>query len=111
MKLERIVVLVLALAGCAGGRVVESRNLPVYGTDPLSHTIYLGSDDTYHHFFAQRAKGSASRLRVRRDEASIEPEPFPLDSGRHAFVKSAEAGVIRLLVLKTSALAGRVEVR
>lgn len=111
MRFEFIVVFVLVLAGCAGERVVKSRDLPVYGTDPLSHTTYLGSDDTYHYFHAQRAKDSASRLRVRRDEASIEPAPFPLDSGRHAFVEAVEAGVIRLIVLKTNTHAGGIGVR
>jgi len=94
----------MASGGCVNNPIVESGDLPVYGTAPLSHTTYLGSDDTYHYFHAQRQKDSASNLKVRREDADIEPEPFPRDSGRSAFVQSAEPGVIRLIVLKNANL-------
>lgn len=85
--------------GCSNTRVVSSEALPVYGTDPLMHTIYLGSDAEFHHFALQHGK-SASKALVRRADAQIRPEPFGLGEGRHAFVQAVSKGHIQVLVLQ-----------
>ena len=85
--------------GCARTRVVAGGDLPVYGTDPLTHTVYTGTDDRFHHFALQRGK-SAHDVVVRREEAMIKPEPFDANTGRRAFVKSAKPGEIELVVLR-----------
>ena len=86
-------------AGCARTRVVASRDLPVYGTDPLMHTVYTGTDDRFHHFALQQGK-SGGDVVVRREEATIKPEPFNTNAGRRAFVKAAKPGEIELVVLR-----------
>ena len=93
--------LLLLTCGCSQARVVSSRELPVYGTDPLMHTIYLGTDDRFHHFTTQNGK-AGSHVRVRRDDARIQPEPFALNSGRDAFVRSANEKEIELIVLRAN---------
>ena len=100
MKQVLLIVAVLAgcTAGCARTRVVASGDLPVYGTDPLTHTVYTGTDDRFHHFALQRGK-SRDHVVVRREEAQIKPEPFGTNAGRQAFVKTAKPGEIDLVVL------------
>ena len=94
--------LATATCGCVhtrAPRVVSSAELPVHGKDPLQHTTYLGSDDQFHHFSLQNGK-SGGELVIRRDEAEIVPEAYPLDTGRHPFVESAQLGKINLMVLE-----------
>ena len=86
-------------AGCARTRVVASRDLPVYGTDPLMHTVYTGTDDRFHYFQLQHGK-SGGNVVVRRGEAKIKPEPFDTNAGRRAFVKAAKPGEIEIVVLR-----------
>jgi hypothetical protein len=91
--------LLLLASGCSTTRVISSEELPVYGTSPLMHTMYLGTDDQFHHFAIQHGK-TGSQILMRRDDARISPEPFSLDSGRHAFVRSASEKEIELIVLR-----------
>lgn len=51
------------LCGCEKKpSIVSIEELPnkVYGTDPLSHTMYIGSDANYHHFTFINGKISGS---------------------------------------------------
>ena len=63
------------------------------------HTVYIGTDDRFHHFALQRGK-SGGAVVVRREEARITPEPFGTNTGRQAFVKAAKPGEVELLVLR-----------
>ena len=101
MKPYRVIAVLFAtyVAGCGRTRVVESGGLPVYGTDPLMHTVYMGTDDRFHHFAVQHGK-SGGNVVVRRQEARIKPEPFARNTGRQAFVKRAKPGEIELVVLR-----------
>jgi hypothetical protein len=90
--------LVIPLAGCARTRVIKGADLPLYGSDPLMHTVYRGSDETFHHFALQHGK-SGREVVVRRDELEIKPEPFPVGSRRHAFITSPRPGLIELVLL------------
>ena len=89
------------LIGCKQSTVVDAAHLLLYGMDPLMHTVYIGSDDKFHHFACQNGK-SGGEVLVRRDEAKVEPETFDLRSNGHRFVESVEPGVIHLFVLKKS---------
>jgi hypothetical protein len=93
------VVLSICSAGCGRTRVVAGGDLPVYGTDPLVHTVYTGTDDRFHHFSLQRGK-SGGNVVVRREDATIKPEPFHTNTGRRAFVKAAKPGEVELVVLR-----------
>jgi hypothetical protein len=100
MKRSLLIVALLAIcaSGCARTRIVASGDLPVYGNDPLMHTVYMGTDDRFHHFAVQRGKAGGNVV-VRREEAQIKPEPFDTGTGRQAFVKATKPGEIELLVL------------
>ena len=95
----RLGICVLALlTGCQGAAIFDSAKLPVYGSDPLMHTMYIGSDAKFHHFICQHGKTSEEML-VRSEEAVIKPKPFDLSSHRDNLVRSTEPGVIHLLQL------------
>jgi len=74
--------------------------LPTYGTDPMTHTLYLGSDNRHHYFSLQEGK-TGVRAFIPIDEVEIKPVPFPVDSGQQAFVQSHAAGVITLMPLES----------
>jgi hypothetical protein len=82
--------------GCETARVIRSEDLPLYGSSPLLHTMYIGSDPHFHHFVLQRGKAGDEVL-VRRDEANVKPATFPIDSRRHSFVRAASPGIIELV--------------
>src|SRR5262245_61061661 len=90
--------LILFATGCANRKLVASAALPVYGTDPLMHTEFRGSDHRFHYFHVQHDK-SGGEVVVARHNAVIKPESFARDSGRSAFVKQASHGEIELIVL------------
>ena len=102
--MKRPLALVTLLAafscGCGVPRVVRSGDLPVYGVDPLTHTVYTGSDERLHYFRVQDGLYGA-RIAVNRADADIRPAPFPSGQSRKAFVESAKQGEVKLLVLKT----------
>lgn len=91
----------LLIGGCRQPSVLSRGHLPVYGTDPLMHTVYLGSDEHYHHFALQKGK-SRGIVIVPVADAQIKPESFALDSSRQAFVKGTKPGAIELIVLSGS---------
>jgi hypothetical protein len=99
MKSFRITALLLAFTvGCASVDTIETvdaTSLPIYGSDPLYHTHYVGSDDDYHHFVTQHGL-SGERLQIPVDAAKIEPAAFPRDLDRSEFVVGAESGVVTL---------------
>jgi hypothetical protein len=88
------VILLLAAAGCSSNRVIPASQVKAYGTDPLQHTTYTGTDDQYHHFSWQR-DFSRGRWRVPKDETRIEPP-----DAASGFVQRVEPGVIHVLVLR-----------
>lgn len=101
MRLVVVALIAVLITACAQTRLIQSDQLPIYGTDPLMNTQYLGSDDQYHYFKLQHGK-SGSRVKVRAADARVEPESFLYNSGRFAFVKSVKPGVIRLIVLSSN---------
>lgn len=76
-----------------------SGELPAYGKDPMTHTIYLGSDRRYHYFSMQAGK-TGLRGYIPIEDATIKPASFALDSGQEVFVESHVAGEIKLMTLQ-----------
>jgi hypothetical protein len=107
-RLRRTMVLMTTVwvLGCLNGpgvTTLNSEQLPVYGTDPLKHTQYVGSDQNFHYFEYQQGKESGS-VRVPVIDAVVEPEPFPTGKGKKAFVEAAEEGRISLVVKRRGQL-------
>ena len=71
-------------------------DLPLYGTDPLNHTVYVGSDSTYHHFRWSRGKSSGSYI-VPLNQISFS-ETFEVGE-RKAFLTRNDGGTLELLRL------------
>ncbi|MEM6798667.1 MAG: hypothetical protein AAF589_04065 [Planctomycetota bacterium] len=102
-KIFIVSVFLLIVSGCGQSQdflvPMPSGDLPVYGTDPMMHTIYMGSDEEYHHFRYQNGKSGGFAV-VAVADTQIKPEPFELDSGKEAFVESANPDEITLIVLQ-----------
>ncbi len=81
----------LILVGCQT-RTIPPSGIICYGTDPLMHTIYLGSDEFYHYFAWQNGK-SAGTWEVKQKSLLL-PETYPLDSGKRYFVFRTHDGQI-----------------
>ena len=88
----------LILSGCSDPGPVETTaaDLPVYGTDPLYHTVYVGSDTDFHHFRWSRGKRSGAYL-VPREQISFF-ETFEV-GGRSSFLVRTDDGTLQLLRL------------
>ena len=70
-------------------RQISANGFVDHGDTPLSHTVYLGSDEGFH-YFAWTAGKQGGRWKVRKDEMPFDSE-FPLGS-REAFVYRASDG-------------------
>jgi hypothetical protein len=99
MKFLHVTALLLAFTvGCASVDTIETVDataLPIYGSDPLYHTHYVGSDNDYHHFVTQHGL-SGERLQIPVDVAEIEPAAFSRELDQSTFVVSAESGVVTI---------------
>ena len=85
----------LSVAGCV---VPWSQEIPVtrfrnYGSaHTMSHTAYLGSDDTFHYFsWGNGLRGG--RWKIRREQLLVQGE-FPRTSNKEAFVRNESSGVV-----------------
>ncbi len=87
VSLLRLVPLgILLLVTSCSARQVQTISGPQfvdYGDAPLSHTIYLGSDNGYHYFVWEHEKASG-RWKVPREELMV-TNPFALGD-REAFL-------------------------
>jgi hypothetical protein len=96
MKTMRITlgVVALILIGCSAPSAVmtSARDLPLYGVDPLYHTVYVGSDEGFHYFRWSRGLGSGSYI-VPRDEIVFDGE-FVRGEGQ-VFLTRGDDGSIR----------------
>lgn len=70
--LGAIPVLLILWAGCSAQQVqtISGAQFVDYGNTPLSHTIYLGSDDGYHYFAWSHGKTSG-RWKIPREELTV----------------------------------------
>ena len=86
----------LLLLACTDRSPVKTTaaDLPVYGTDPLNHTLYVGSDADFHHFRWSHGKRSGTYL-VAREQISF-AETFAVGD-RSAFLVRGDDGTLRLL--------------
>ena len=87
----------LILVGCQT-RTIPPSEIKCYGTDPLMHTTYRGSDESYHYISWQNGKASGI-WRVDRESLHL-PEIFSLDSGRKHFVIRNDDGQIDFMHLR-----------
>ena len=66
-----LALMVLLIAACQSdkseAKLVSASSLPVVGTDPLKHTVYLKSDEDYYYFGVQDGK-SYQEYRVKKGE-------------------------------------------
>ena len=92
------VALALLAAGCASSRakIVSPQQLPLYGSDSLHHTVYVGSDDHHHHFMWSRGLRRGEYL-VDRSALHLSRE-FPKGAG-HAFLSRTSDGSVDVLTL------------
>jgi hypothetical protein len=92
------VALALLVAGCASSRakIVSPQQLPLYGSDSLYHTVYVGSDDRHHHFMWSRGLRRGEYL-VDRSALHLSRE-FPRGAG-HAFLSRTPDGSVDVLTL------------
>jgi hypothetical protein len=94
--------LVLVLSGCvsSSAKLVSADAVPVYGVDPLYHTVYTGSDERYHYFAWNRGL-RGGQLKVDRTQLTLSRE-FARGASK-AFVKRTHDGKIDVMVFtKTS---------
>jgi len=68
----------------------------VYGVDPLSHTVYTGSDERYHYIAWKRGL-RGGQVKVDREQINLSRE-FPRGASR-AFVKEVGDGKIDLVTI------------
>ena len=94
-----LVALTLLTAGCVSSRakIVSPQQLPLYGSDPLYHTVYVGSDDRYHHFKWSRGLLSGEFL-VDRGALHLS-RVFSSGAGK-AFLTRTADGSVDVLVLQ-----------
>jgi hypothetical protein len=73
-------------SACFSDRVVQihATDFVNYGYDPLSHTVYTGSDATYHYFAWSHGK-SGGRWKILKSEMPFDHE-LPVSS-RHSFLE------------------------
>jgi len=86
-----LVTVCLLTTACYSDRVaqIHASEFVNYGEDPLSHTVYEGSDAQYHYFGWSHGK-SGGRWKIPKSEMPFEHE-FPVGS-RHAFVERDALG-------------------
>lgn len=100
---NRIYALVIAalllnlLAGCRTGVVLPSQ-VKCYGTDPMEHTIYIGSDATNHYFRCSHGFASGEWV-VKRKDLCLN-ETFPPGKEKARFVRRDMSGNISLVQLE-----------
>ncbi len=72
----------LQFSACVSDRVVQIHGSEFvnYGVDPLSHTVYLGSDAEYHYFAWSKGK-SGGRCKILKSEMPFDHE-FPVGSSK-----------------------------
>ncbi|MES2917425.1 MAG: hypothetical protein V4729_02285 [Pseudomonadota bacterium] len=92
MRLFLVCALVALVAGCASSRPhqIHAAELNNFGSTPLSHTVYLGSDQEFH-YFAWSSGKSGGKWKVSRSELAFSPE-WPVAQGRTAFLKQNQQG-------------------
>ena len=78
-------------------RMVEAEELPILGTAPLQHTVYIGSDERFHFFNAQDGK-ILKKFKIRRGLVSFENEQEVGETSR--IVTRDAKGALQLLFLK-----------
>lgn len=88
--------LFLVACGNRGLVPITATDLPIYGTAPLNHTIYVGSDSAFHHFRWSHGKSSGSFI-VPREQIYF-GEAFSVGE-RSAFLTRDDDGTVRLLLL------------
>jgi hypothetical protein len=88
-KVFRIALVLIGcvVCGCTQEKTVSPDKLPLYGTDPLMHTFYAGSDAHFHYFNTQRGKTPA-RFKVPIEEAEIKPAPFSVEDQKEHLLRA-----------------------
>jgi len=84
MNLVKALVLAVSVCGCAHSNieVISPDQFRNYGDTPLSHTVYLGSDSTYHYFAWSNGKSDGEwkmekvSMRIGKEFAKGEREAF-----------------------------------
>ena len=86
-------------SGCATDqpRLVSAGRIPLYGSDPLSHTVYVGSDERYH-YFAWSSGLRSGQVKVDRSALALSHE-FGRGEGK-AFLTRKEHGKVDVLLLE-----------
>jgi hypothetical protein len=71
----RLTLFLCAFLLCSGCRaeLISAWQFVNYGDTPLSHTIYLGSDDSYHYFVWSQGK-AGGRWRVLKEDVIVANE-------------------------------------
>ena len=87
--------------GCSHTATVsDPEDIKVYGTDPLSHTVYTGSDSSFHYFVWQNGK-SGGRWKVPKATLNWKRE-VPKGEGRQFVIKDAEGNLQPMLLKKAN---------
>ena len=99
MKLITLALITLIFTSCAHRtKTVTPNEIVCYGTDPLYHTLYKGSDEEYHYF--RYSKGKVFGFwKVKRDELELS-ETFSRNSNQKRFVERDESGRLKLMSFK-----------
>lgn len=78
-------------------KLVSTDAVPVYGTDPLYHTVYTGSDEKYH-YFARNSGLRGGQVKVARDQLKLSQE-YNRGTGT-LFVQRIADGKLDVIILK-----------
>ena len=84
----------LLLMGCTSEyKEVHASDLPAYifGVDPLYHTVYVGSDNSFHYVVWESGK-SSGKIKVPKSELSLSRE-FPLGSSNTFLFKTKDGRI------------------
>jgi hypothetical protein len=49
-KAITVLLLAISVSSCTSHRIISSDEFVDYGSNPINHTMYMGSDSDYHHF-------------------------------------------------------------
>lgn len=92
MRLFLVCALVALVAGCASSRPnqIHATEFKNYGSTPLSHTVYLGSDQQFH-YFAWSSGKSGGKWKVLKSELPF-TAGWPVAQERTAFLMKNQQG-------------------
>jgi hypothetical protein len=94
----QVIAVLFLVSGCASSRpkLVDADAVPLYGVDPMYHTVYIGSDGQYHYFGWNRGLRSGQ---VKVDKAHLKLSREFARGTSTAFVEKTRDGMVDVMIL------------